>query len=129
MSLVLEYMTNAIKKRCTAFLISDFIALDNYKNALSIANRKHDLVGIQIYDKRETELPNVGLVKMYDAENGSEDWIDSSSKKVRDAYIRWWNERQNVMLDYMRKSRVDLASIATDEDYVKALIGLFKRRS
>ena len=122
-------MTNAIKKRCTAFLISDFIALDNYKNALSIANRKHDLVGIQIYDKRETELPNVGLVKMYDAENGSEDWIDSSSKKVRDAYIRWWNERQNVMLDYMRKSRVDLASIATDEDYVKALIGLFKRRS
>ena len=129
MSLVLEYMTNAIKKRCTAFLISDFIALGNYKNALSIANRKHDLVGIQIYDKRETELPNVGLVKMYDAENGSEDWVDSSSKKVRDAYIRWWNERQNVMLDYMRKSRVDLASIATDEDYVKALIGLFKRRS
>lgn len=129
LNLVLEYMTNAIKKRCTAFLISDFIALDNYKNALSIANRKHDLVGIQIYDKRETELPNVGLVKMYDAENGSEDWIDSSSKKVRDAYIRWWNERQNVMLDYMRKSRVDLASIATDEDYVKALIGLFKRRS
>ena len=129
LSLVLEYMTNAIKKRCTAFLISDFIALGNYKNALSIANRKHDLVGIQIYDKRETELPNVGLVKMYDAENGSEDWVDSSSKKVRDAYIRWWNERQNVMLDYMRKSRVDLASIATDEDYVKALIGLFKRRS
>lgn len=126
---VLEYMTNAIKKRCTAFLISDFITTENYKNTLSIASRKHDLVGIQIYDRRETELPDVGLIKMFDAERGTENWVDSSSKRVRERYGRWWIERQNTMLDYMRKSNTDLASIATDDDYVKVLISLFQRRN
>ncbi|MCH5328012.1 MAG: DUF58 domain-containing protein [Coprobacter sp.] len=126
---VLEYMTNAIKKRCTAFLISDFITAENYKNTLSIASRKHDVVGIQIYDRRETELPDVGLIKMFDAERGTENWVDSSSRRVRDRYGRWWTERQNTMLDYMRKSNTDLASIATDDDYVKVLISLFQRRN
>ncbi|MCP9611883.1 DUF58 domain-containing protein [Coprobacter tertius] len=129
LSLVLEYMTNAIKKRCTAFLISDFITNDNFKNALSIANRKHDMVGIQVYDKRETVLPDVGLIKMCDAERNVENWVDSSSQKVRKAYSAWWNDRQGRMLDYMRKSRVDVASVSTDEDYVIALMNLFKRRS
>ena len=128
LGVVLEYMTNAIKKRSTAFLISDFIATPDYSNALSIAGRKHDLVAIQVYDKRETELPDVGLIKMYDAERETENWVDSSSSKVRKTYAQWWKNRQAVMQDTLRKSRVDLASIATDEDYVVALMNLFKRR-
>ena len=82
----LKYLTNAIKKRCTAFLISDFIDKGNYQDALTIANRKHDVVAIQVYDHRETELPNVGLMKIKDAETGKERWIDSSSKQVRALY-------------------------------------------
>ena len=128
LSLVLEYLTNAIKKRCTAFFISDFITEENFKNALSIANRKHDVVAVQVYDKRETELPDVGLMKLQDSERGNEEWIDTSSKRVRDAYSQWWANRQSKMLDAVRKSSVDITSIATDEDYVIALMNLFKHR-
>jgi len=95
LSLVLEYLTNAIKKRCTAFFISDFITEENFKNALSIANRKHDVVAVQVYDKRETELPNVGLMKMQDSERGEEKWIDTSSKRVRDTYSQWCSQEQS----------------------------------
>ena len=102
LGVVLEYMTNAIKKRSTAFLISDFIAAPDYSNALSIAGRKHDLVAIQVYDKRETELPDVGLIKMYDAERETENWVDSSSSKVRKTYAQWWKNRQAVMQDTLR---------------------------
>lgn len=126
--LALEYMTNAIKKRCTTFLISDFIDGSDYKNALSIANRRHDLVAIQVYDRRESQLPNVGLIKMQDAERGTELWVDSSSANVRARYADWWNNRQDNMLAMLRKSRVDLATIATDDDFVVALMNLFKRR-
>ncbi len=126
--LALEYMTNAIKKRCTTFLISDFIDSNDYKNALSIANRRHDLVAIQVYDRRESQLPNVGLIKLQDAEQGCEQWVDTSSAKVRTRYTEWWNERQERMLAMLRKSRVDLATIATDDDFVIALMNLFKRR-
>ncbi len=126
--LALEYMTNAIKKRCTTFLISDFIDGSDYKNALSIANRRHDVVAIQVYDRRETQLPNVGLIKFQDAERGTEQWVDSSSAAVRNRYAAWWNDRQEKMLATLRKSRVDLASIATDDDFVVALMNLFKRR-
>ena len=128
LSLVLEYLTNAIKKRCTAFFISDFITEEIFKNALSIANRKHDVVAVQVYDKRETELPNVGLMKMQDSERGEEKWIDTSSKRVRDTYSQWWSQRQSRVLDAARKSRVDITAIATDEDYVLALMNLFKHR-
>ena len=128
LSLVLEYLTNAIKKRCTAFFISDFITEENFKNALSIANRKHDVVAVQVYDKRESELPNVGLMKMQDSERGEEKWIDTSSKRVRDTYSQWWSQRQDRVLDAARKSRVDITAIATDEDYVLALMNLFKHR-
>ncbi len=128
LSVVLRYLTNAIKKRCTAFLLSDFIDSSDYKNALSIANQKHDLVAIQVYDKRETTLPNVGLVKMYDAESGRDSWVDSSSARTRQAYDNWWSSRQSKMLDLLNKSRVDAVSVATDEDYVVALMNLFRRR-
>ncbi|WP_288737622.1 DUF58 domain-containing protein [uncultured Parabacteroides sp.] len=126
---VLKFLTNAIKKRCTTFLISDFIDKDGFKDALTIANRKHDVVAIQVYDRRETELPSVGLMKIKDAETGAERWIDSSSARVREAYKEWWNRRQTIMTDSFKKCRVDSVSIRTEDDYVKALIALFDKRS
>ena len=128
LSQALRYLTNAIKKRCTVFFISDFITPEDFSNAMTIANRKHDVVAIQVYDKRETELPRAGLVKLRDAERGKEVWVDTSSRRVRDGYAAWWNERQKRMEDSLKKSRVDMASVATDEDFVIALMNLFKRR-
>lgn len=125
----LKYLTNAIKKRCTAFLLSDFIDHGNYHDALTIANRKHDIVAIQIYDRRETELPAVGLMKVRDAETGQERWIDSSSKRVREAYRTWWDKRQAEMNAAFQKSRIDAVSIRTEDDYVKALLALFDKRN
>ena len=125
----LKYLTNAIKNRCTAFLISDFIDKDCFKDALTIANRKHDVVAIQVYDRRETELPAVGLMKIKDAETGQERWIDSSSIRVREVYKEWWERRQAVMNDSFKKCRVDSVSIRTEDDYVKALIALFDKRN
>ena len=126
---VLKYLTNAIKKRCTAFLISDFIDKGGFKDALTVANRKHDMVAIQVYDQRETELPSVGLMKIKDAETGQERWIDSGSARVREAYKTWWEKRQTAMSDTFKKCRVDAVSIRTEDDYVKALIALFDKRS
>ena len=125
----LKYLTNAIKKRCTAFLLSDFIDRGNYRDALTIANRKHDIVAIQVYDRRETELPVVGLMKVRDAETGQERWIDSSSKRVREAYRTWWDKRQAEMNAAFQKSRIDAVSIRTEDDYVKALLALFDKRN
>ena len=128
-SQVLKYLTNAIKKRCTAFLISDFIDKEGFKDALTVANRKHDMVAIQEYDRRETELPAVGLMKIKDAETGKEQWIDSSSDRVRAAYKEWWEKRQAKMSDTFKKCRVDSVSVRTEDDYVKALIALFDKRN
>ena len=125
----LKYLTNAIKKRCTAFLLSDFIDRGNYHDALTIANRKHDIVAIQVYDRRETELPAVGLMKVRDAETGQERWIDSSSKRMREAYRTWWDKRQAEMNAAFQKSRIDAVSIRTEDDYVKALLTLFDKRN
>jgi uncharacterized protein (DUF58 family) len=128
-SQALRYLTNAIKKRSTAFLISDFIDKNNYQDALTIANRKHDVVAIQVYDGRETELPKVGLLKIKDAETGAERWIDSSSKRVRDAYKTWWDKRQEEMENSFKRCRVDAVSVRTEDDYVKALLTLFSKRN
>ena len=127
--MALKYLTNVIKKRCTTFMISDFIDLKDYKNDLTIANRKHDIVAMQVYDKLETELPRVGLMKVLDAETGSEQWVDTSSRKVHEAFKAWWRKRQAVVQDVFNRSRVDNVSVRTDEDYVKALLSLFKKRS
>ncbi len=127
-SVALKYLTNAIKKRCTTFLISDFIDKGNYKDALTIANRKHDLVAIQVYDQCEAELPSVGLLKIKDAETGTEKWVDTSSTRVREAYAKWWLDRQKVMNDAFKKCRVDSVSVRTQDDYVKSLIALFGKR-
>jgi len=128
-SVALRYLTNAIKKRCTAFLISDFIDPDDYKQSLRIANRKHDVVAIQVYDKLSTNLKPIGLMKVKDPETEEETWIDTSSQKVRSEYSTWWNKRQEEMHDAFRQSGVDYISVSTDDDYVKSLLQLFQQRS
>lgn len=125
----LRFLTNAIKKRTAAFLISDLIDTHDYTQSLMIASRKHDLVTLQVYDKRDCEMPNVGLVKMRDLETGETAWIDTSSKSVRKTYAKAWYDRQQWIASVMTKSGVDMTSIATDEDFVKALLGMFRRRS
>ncbi len=129
MGMALKFLTNAIKKRCTTFMISDFIDVKDYYNALTIANRKHDIVALQVYDSLETQLPSVGLMKILDAETGSEHWIDTSSRKVRQTYKDWWQKQQESMQTSFNRSKVDSVSVRTDEDYVKALLALFKKRS
>jgi uncharacterized protein (DUF58 family) len=124
----MEYLTNVIKKRCTAFVISDFIDNSDFKNALTIANRKHDVVAIQVYDRRVSELPSVGLMKVKDAETGHEQWIDTSSVALRKAHRDWWLKKQNILNETFTKSNVDSVSVKTDEDYVKALLNLFAKR-
>jgi uncharacterized protein (DUF58 family) len=124
----LRYLTNAIKKRCTAFVISDFID-DGFEDALKIANQKHDVVALKVYDKRETEMPSIGLVKLKDAETNRYNWVDTSSKAVRDAYKKWWIENDLSTKSTFRKCGVDNVSVNTDDDYVKALISLFKKRA
>lgn len=94
---VLRYFTDALKKRTTTFLISDFIDGSDYSKALSVASNKHDVIGIQVYDKRDTQMPDVGLIRLTDLESGDSKWIDTSSKSVRTRYDKWWYERQNKM--------------------------------
>lgn len=124
----LKYHTNVMKKRCTTFLISDFID-KGFDDALMIASRKHDLVALQIYDRREAELPPVGFMKLKDAESGKDMWIDANDRRTRTKYNANWRESQQALTDMFRKSGVDNVSVRTDEDYVKALISLFKQRA
>jgi uncharacterized protein (DUF58 family) len=123
----LRFLTNAIKKRSIAFLISDFMSPD-FEDALKIANRKHDLVALRVYDRREVELPPIGLVQIKDAETDSMTWVDTSDKQVRDHYAQWWKTRQTALDSVFSKSGVDNVMIRTDEDYVKPLMKLFKHR-
>lgn len=125
----LRYMTNAIKKRCTAFVISDFLDIKDFKTDLTIANRKHDVVALQVYDRREAVLPNVGLMRVKDAETQEEILIDASSKRLRQQYAAWWNKQQEHLSDVFKKSKVDYVSIATGDDYVRSLMALFNLRN
>lgn len=125
----LRYFTDAMRKRSTMFVISDFIADVDYKQALQIARNKHDVMAIQVYDKRDARLPPVGLMRVRDLETGAERWIDTSSTRVQQAYSKMWYGRQQAMAETLRSSRVNFVSVATDEDYVKALMGLFKNRT
>ena len=126
----LRYLTNAIKKRCTAFIISDF--MDNRNDlemALSIANNKHDVVALKIYDERETELPPMGLLKLKDAETGKYVIVDSASRKTREIYRRWWLDHMAKLDSLFKRCGVDNVAINTNEDYVKSLMALFKKRA
>ncbi|MDO4957462.1 MAG: DUF58 domain-containing protein [Bacteroidales bacterium] len=125
----LEYLNNVQKRRCTAFLLSDFVDPKDYKDALTVANRKNDLVAIQVYDHRLEELPDVGIIKVKDAETGFEQYIDSSSRRVRNTHAAWWKDRQARMQRMFTQSNVDSISVRTDQDYVKALLNLFAKRS
>lgn len=123
----LKYLTNAIKKRCTAFVISDFMG-ENYSDALKIAANKHDLMAIRIVDEREQHLPNVGMAHLKDAETGKTMWVDTSSKAVRKQFERNAQEIKAKVYDTVKKSGVDLAEIKTGEDYVVPLMKMFKKR-
>lgn len=123
----LRYLTNIIKKRCTAFIISDFIAPD-FEESLKIASNKHDIVALKVFDKAENELPDLGMVKVEDAESGVEKWIDTSSAKARSAYNSWWNNHVESIRNTFIKCGVDYTELRTDLDYVKPLIKLFKKR-
>lgn len=125
----IEYLTQAIKRRCTAFVLSDFIDAKDYTTALTVANRKHDVVAIQVYDRRMADLPDVGLMKVRDAETGHEQYVDTSSRKVRQAHHDWWRKRQNQLQDLFTRSNVDSVSVRTDQDYVASLMTLFAKRN
>ena len=129
LSVALQFLTNAIKKRCTTFLISDFLDVYDYDNALTIANRKHDIVAMQVYDPLEVELPSVGLMKILDAETNEEVWIDTSSKHTRRIHHEWFMRQMFNKEKAFTNSQVDNISIRTNEDYVKALLSLFKQRN
>ena len=125
----LEYMTNSIKKRCTCFVISDFIDEHDFAHALAIANRKHDVVALRVYDPRENQLPPVGMMYLRDAETGEQMWADTSDKKLREAYEKYAFVREKELDAIFKRSGVDVANIRSDEDYVRALITLFKKRA
>ena len=124
-----EFLSSVQKRRTTAFILSDFYVRNDFQQSLQIANRKHDVVAIQVYDQRARELPDVGLMKVVDAETGFEQYVDTSSKRLRDAYRKYWQSRQSQLLETFNKSNVDNVSIATNEDFVKALLMLFNQRS
>ena len=123
-----EFLTSVMKRRCTAFLLSDFYTRDSFESALTICNRKHDVIAIQVYDQRAKMLPNVGLLKVLDAETGHEMYIDTGSSKLRKAHAMYWTNRQKQLSDTFNKSNVDHVSIATSDDYVKSLLMLFQMR-
>jgi len=123
----LRYFTNTIKKRSTAFIISDFFDTD-FQKALRIANHKHDIVALHIYDEKEYKLPNIGLLKIQDAETGAEQWIDTSSKKFRNKFEQDRNQFYLSVKETFDKTGVDSQRIKTGEDYIKPLLKLFKKR-
>ncbi len=123
----LRFLTNALKKRCTAFVLSDFLDR-GFEDAIKIANKKHDLIALRIFDERETQLPDVGLMRAKNAETGRLFWIDSSDRRVRRQYDNWYRSHDGYLNDLFRRSGVDTARIATDQDYIKPLMGLFRKR-
>lgn len=123
----LVYLNNVIKKRATCFVLSDFLT-ENYESALTIAAKRHDIIGLHVYDEKEEALPNVGLVRVKDAETGKEKIIDTSSKKLREQYNNWFVKHQEYFKEAFTKTGSDTLSIKTDDDYVKSLLQFFKRR-
>ncbi|MRR24072.1 hypothetical protein EG830_13965 [bacterium] len=123
----LRYLTNVLRKRCTAFVLSDFMA-PPFTEALRIASGKHDVVALRISDRREKELPDVGFMKVLNPESGREMWIDTSSSSVRKEYAEYWRKHDQAVTAAFVSSGVDVASISTGEDYIKPLISLFKHR-
>ena len=124
----LEYFLRVMRKRSVAFLMSDFLSSEDYSPLLKRANQKHDLVAVQIYDKRMVELPNVGWMKLEDAESGHQQYVNTASKSVRNVYHSWWASHTEQLQTRFAQARVDYTSIATDTDFVKGLKQLFSQR-
>ena len=127
--MAVSYFTRMMKRRCTAFLLSDFYTRDDFYKEMQIANSKHDMIAIQVYDQRAKMLPDIGLMKVRDAETGHEMIIDTSSAKFRHAHTAYWLEREDDLRRLFAMSNVDWTSIATNEDFTKALMILFKKRA
>ena len=125
----IEFLSSVQKRRTTAFILSDFYVRNSFLQSLQICNRKHDVVAIQVYDVRAKELPDVGLMKVVDAETGFEQYVDTGSRRLRQAYQKYWMGRQAELTETFNKSNVDHVSVATNEDFVKSLMMLFKQRS
>ncbi|MBQ0096560.1 MAG: DUF58 domain-containing protein [Bacteroidales bacterium] len=133
LSEALRYLTNAIKKKCTAFVLSDMLDVDRqgnprYEDALKVAVNRHDLGVIQVYDPRERTIPAVGLVHVKDAESGRDMWVNSDSRKVRAAYSKWFSDMNAATEKMLRRYQIDTVSIATDDDYAKGLMAFFQKR-
>ncbi len=124
----LKYLTNVIKKRCTSFLISDFIDTNDYENPLMVASRKHDIAVLKVYDRRDAELPPVGLIRVKDAETGKRIWVDTNSRRLRMTYKNSWEECSLAQRKAIRRAGVDGVSIEVGDDYVKSLMTLFNMR-
>ena len=128
----LRYLVGVNKKRTTSFILSDFInaSADRPKleDALKIASSKHDIMAIEVFDKCDRELPNVGIIEVRDAETGATEWLDTSSRRVREFWTKSYDERRGEMQELLRHNRIDCASVATDGDYVAELIKMFKQR-
>ncbi len=125
----IDFLSGVMKRRCTAFLLSDFYDRADFSHRLTVCNRKHDLVAIQVYDRRASELPDVGLMKIVDAETGYEQYVDTGSRKLRNSYHKYWLMRQSQLHETFSKSNVDNVSVATDGDFVSQLMSLFRQRS
>ena len=132
LSEALRYLVGVNKKRTTTFLLSDLVNskedMPKFEDALKIASSKHDLMAIHIFDKRDRELPDVGIIEMEDSETGARECVDTSSRRVREFWSRGYEERTATMLKLLTHNRVDVAEVATDGDYVVELIKMFKRR-
>lgn len=128
----LRYLSNVLKKRCTAFLLSDMLDVKEdlsprYEHALKIASARHDLYVLSVYDRRERDLPDVGLVRIADSETGRELWVDTSSRSVRDSYKSWGESVFENTSRLLKRHNIDYVSFSTDQDYVKGLVNLFKK--
>lgn len=126
--MAVEFLTRVMKRKCTAFLMSDFYVRNDFEQVLTICNRKHDVVALQVYDPLAKELPDVGLLNVVDAETGHEMYIDTSDRRLRNAHRSYWEHRQKVLGEVFSRSNVDNVSIATNQDYVKSLMLLFAMR-
>ena len=127
--MAVSYLTRMMKRRATVFLLSDFYTQEDFSKAVQIANSKHDMIAVQVYDPRAKTLPNIGLMKVKDAETGHEMIIDTGSAKLRQAHTQYWLKRQATLRELFSKSKVDWTSVATNEDFTKALMLLFKKRA
>lgn len=128
LKMAIEFLTRVMKRHCTAFILSDFFTKPDFENALTICNHKHDVGAIQVYDQCAKELPNVGIMRVVDAESGHEMYIDTSDKRLRMAHKTYFMQRQDMLKEIFTKSNVDTVSISTNEDFVRKLMIFFKNR-